>query len=78
MNSKDKSTTEPGIQFYGGNFMQGKLTLKSVAKDDFRITFCLETRHFPDSPNQPSFSTIFLELCKKYISTAVHKFDIKK
>src|SRR5690606_32043982 len=38
-------TTEPGLQFYGGNFMMGKNTLKSAAKDDYRTAFCLETQH---------------------------------
>src|SRR5690606_11689528 len=48
-------TEEPGLQFYSGNFMKGKNTLKHGFKDDFRTAFCLETQHFPDSPNQPSF-----------------------
>lgn len=48
-------TTEPGLQFYSGNFMQSKNTFKGGAKDDFRTAFCLETQHFPDSPNQPAF-----------------------
>ncbi len=74
----DISTTEPGIQFYGGNFMQSKHVLKSGAKDDFRTALCLETQHFPDSPNQPSFPTTVLEPGKKYVSTTVHKFYIIK
>lgn len=74
----DISTTEPAIQFYGGNFMQSKHTLKSGAKDDFRTALCLETQHFPDSPNQPSFPTTVLEPGKKYVSTTVHKFYINK
>jgi aldose 1-epimerase len=74
----DISTTEPGIQFYGGNFMQSKHILKSGAKDDFRTALCLETQHFPDSPNQPSFPTTVLEPGKKYVSTTVHKFYINK
>ncbi len=71
-------TTEPGIQFYGGNFMQGKNTLKSGAKDDYRTAFCLETQHFPDSPNQPSFPTTILEPGKVYRSTTLHKFSTAK
>jgi aldose 1-epimerase len=71
------STTEPGIQFYGGNFMAGKHMLKSGAKDDHRTAFCLETQHYPDSPNQPSFPSTVLEPGKKYTSTTVHKFSVK-
>lgn len=70
-------TTEPGVQFYGGNFMEGKNVLKSGAKDEFRTAFCLETQHFPDSPNQPSFPTTVLEPGKKYTSVTIHKFLIK-
>jgi aldose 1-epimerase len=68
------STTEPGVQFYGGNFMQSLNTLKSGVKDDRRTAFCLETQHFPDSPNQPSFPTTVLEPGKKYTSVTIHKF----
>lgn len=67
-------TTEPGIQFYGGNFMQGLHTLKSGAKDDYRSGFCLETQHFPDSPNQPAFPSTVLEPGKLYKSTTIHTF----
>ena len=70
----DILTTEPAVQFYGGNFMAAKHTLKSGTKDDFRTAFCLETQHYPDSPNQPSFPTTVLEPGKKYVSTTVHKF----
>ncbi len=71
-------TTEPAIQFYGGNFMQSKHTLKTGTKDDFRTAFCLETQHYPDSPNQASFPTTVLEAGKTYKSTTIHKFSIKK
>ena len=43
-------TLEPGLQFYGGNFMKSNNVLKNGVKDDFRTAFCLETQHFPDSP----------------------------
>ena len=69
------ATTEPGVQLYGGNFMGGKNTLKSGAKDDFRTAFCLETQHFPDSPNQSSFPSTVLEPGKTYRSTTTHKFS---
>jgi len=71
----DVYTTEPGLQFYGGNFMKGKHTLKSGAKDDFRNAFCLETQHFPDSPNQPEFPTTVLETGKTYKSSTIYKFN---
>ena len=57
----DVYTDEPGLQFYGGNFMKGMNSLKSGAKDEYRTAFCLETQHFPDSPNQTNFPSILLE-----------------
>lgn len=74
----DVLTTEPGVQFYGGNFMNSLHILKSGAKDDFRTAFCLETQHFPDSPNQPSFPSTVLEPGTTYKSSTVHKFYIVK
>lgn len=74
----DVFTEEPGLQFYGGNFMQSKNTFKSNAKDDFRTAFCLETQHFPDAPNHPMFPSIVLEPGKKYHTTSVYKFSVKK
>ncbi|MGL6266452.1 MAG: aldose epimerase family protein [Chitinophagaceae bacterium] len=68
-------TTEPGIQFYGGNFLEGLHTLRSGAKDNFRTAFCLETQHFPDSPNQPAFPSTVLEPGKVYKSSTIHKFN---
>src|SRR5690606_31841811 len=47
-------TTEPGLQFYGGNFLDGKDKGKKSKAYEFRSAFCLETQHFPDSPNQPT------------------------
>lgn len=70
-------TTEPGLQFYGGNFMQGKHTFKSGAKDDFRTAFCLETQHFPDAPNQKNFPSIVLEPGKTYRTATVYAFSVK-
>ena len=51
----DVYTTQPGMQFYGGNFMNGSHTIKGGKKDDYRTAFCLETQHYPDSPNHPIF-----------------------
>ncbi|MEP6617459.1 MAG: aldose epimerase family protein [Ginsengibacter sp.] len=71
-------TQEPGLQFYSGNFMQSKNVMKGGNKDDFRTAFCLETQHFPDSPNQPSFPTTVLEPGKKYQTVSIYKFSVKK
>jgi aldose 1-epimerase len=72
------TTQEPGLQFYGGNFMQSKNTFKGGSKDDFRTAFCLETQHFPDSPNQPAFPSTILEPGKTYQTLSVYRFAIKK
>ena len=71
-------TTEPGLQFYGGNFMMSKNTMKSGFKDDHRSAFCLETQHFPDSPNHPDFPSTILEPGKTYKTTSVYRFYINK
>ncbi len=68
-------TTEPGLQFYGGNFMQSKNTFKSGAKDDFRTAFCLETQHFPDAPNQKNFPSIELNKGEIYRTTTIYRFQ---
>jgi aldose 1-epimerase len=70
----DVYTTEPGMQLYGGNVMKGKHTLKSGARDEFQTAFCLETQHFPDSPNQPEFPSTVLKPGKTYKSSTVYKF----
>jgi aldose 1-epimerase len=70
-------TEEPGIQFYGGNFMQGANALKS-GKDEHRTAFCLETQHFPDSPNQPSFPSVVLSPGQTYQTTTVYRFSVNK
>ncbi len=71
-------TQEPGLQFYGGNFMQSKNTFKTGVKDDFRTAFCLETQHFPDSPNQPSFPSTVLEPGQKYQTSSLYRFSLNK
>lgn len=71
----DVYTREPGLQFYSGNFMQGKNTFKSGVKDDFRTAFCLETQHFPDSPNQPSFPSTTLKPGQEYKTSSIYKFS---
>lgn len=73
----DVFTDQPGLQFYGGNFMQSKNTFKNGSKDDFRTAFCLETQHFPDSPNQPSFPSTVLNPGEKYHTISVYRFSVK-
>ncbi len=71
------NTQEPGLQFYGGNFMQSKNTFKGGAKDDFRTAFCLETQHFPDAPNQPIFASTVLNPGETYKTKSVYKFSVQ-
>lgn len=71
----DVYTEEPGLQFYGGNFMQSKNAFKNGAKDDFRTAFCLEAQHFPDSPNQPAFPSTTLNAGEVYKTSSVYKFS---
>jgi aldose 1-epimerase len=70
-------TTEPGIQFYGGNFLDGKLIGKSGKPYVYRGGFCLETQHFPDSPNQPTFPSIILKPGETLRSTTIYRFSTK-
>lgn len=74
----DVYTQEPGLQFYSGNFMQSKNTLKTGVKDDFRTSFALETQHFPDAPNHPNFASITLKPGEKYQTVSEYKFSVKK
>lgn len=67
-------TTEPGLQFYSGNFLDGKLTGKSSKPYVFRGAFCVETQHFPDSIHQPSFPSAVLRPDKTFRSTSVYRF----
>ncbi|MNK06005.1 Aldose 1-epimerase precursor [compost metagenome] len=69
-------STEPGLQFYGGNFMQSKNRLRK-GTDDFRTAFCLETQHFPDSPNQAKFPSTTLKPGQVYESHSVYAFSTK-
>ena len=67
-------TTEPGIQFYSGNFLDGSFTGKAGRAYPHRAGFCLETQHYPDSPNQPSFPSVVLRKGEDYKSETVFKF----
>lgn len=69
-------TDEPGLQFYGGNFLDGGAIGKSGKPYNFRGAFCLETQHFPDSPNQSNFPSTLLQPGEEYKSTCVYKFNI--
>jgi aldose 1-epimerase len=71
----DVYTQEPGVQFYSGNFMQSKNKFKGGSTDDFRTAFCLETQHYPDSPNQPSFPSTILTPGKVYKTSSIYKFS---
>jgi len=68
-------TTEPGVQFYSGNFLDGSLVGKSGRPYPRRSGFCLETQHFPDSPNQPGFPNTILRPGQIFRSTTVHRFS---
>ncbi|MBS1598906.1 MAG: galactose mutarotase [Bacteroidetes bacterium] len=73
----DVYTVEPGLQFYTGNFMRGKNTMKGGSKDEFRTAFCLETQHFPDAPNKPNFPSPVLKPGEVYKSTSLYRFSAK-
>jgi aldose 1-epimerase len=67
-------TTEPGMQFYTGNFLSGKPG-KGGKPYQFRYGFCLETQHYPDSPNHPLFPTTVLKKGARYQSTTIYRFS---
>lgn len=73
----DIYTEEPGLQFYSGNFMSEKVTLKNGKKDSFRTGLCLETQHFPDSPNQTAFPSTVLAPGETYQTKSVYKFTVE-
>jgi len=70
-------TTEPGVQFYTGNFLDGSFKGKGGIAYQKRTAFCLETQHFPDSPNHPRFPTTLVQPGEKYHTTTVYKFEAK-
>ncbi|MEQ1588283.1 MAG: aldose epimerase family protein [Cyclobacteriaceae bacterium] len=67
-------TTEPGLQFYSGNFLDGSDIGKDGMKYEFRTAICLEAQHFPDSPNQPNFPSTVLKPGEVYKQKTVYKF----
>ena len=71
------STDQPGVQFYTGNFLDGTVTGKQGHVYKHRYGFCLETQHFPDSPNHPEFPSAILKPGEKFHSKTVFKFSTK-
>jgi len=69
-------TTEPGVQFYTGNFLDGTLSSRGVTFNK-HSGLCLETQHFPDSPNQPDFPSTVLRPGEKFVSRTIFKFGVE-
>ncbi|RZJ39729.1 MAG: galactose mutarotase, partial [Chryseobacterium sp.] len=74
----DVYTDQPGLQFYSGNFMKEKNILKNSKKDIYRSAFCLETQHFPDSPNRENFPTTILNVGDVFTSISYYRFSTAK
>jgi aldose 1-epimerase len=70
-------TTEPGLQFYSGNFLDGTNIGKGGKKYEYRTGFCLEAQHFPDSPNHPDFPSTVLRPGEKYSQKTIYRFRIE-
>ncbi len=73
----DVFTQEPGIQFYGGNFLDSSLLGKKDLHYSYRTAFCLETQHFPNAPNQHSFASTELVPGKTYQTKTIYKFSVQ-
>jgi len=71
-------TQEPGLQFYSGNFMASKNTFSDGSKDDYRTAFAMETQHFPDSPNEPSYPSTVLKPGQVYKTYSLYNFSTVK
>jgi aldose 1-epimerase len=72
------TTDEPGIQLYSGNFLDGTLPMRNSGTYAHRTGFCLETQHYPDSPNQKNFPTTVLNPGENYKTKTTFKFSVKK
>ena len=72
------ATTEPGVQFYTGNFLDGTLTGKNGVMYNKRFGLCFEPEHYPDSPNQPQFPSVVLNPGEEYRTTTVWRFSISE
>jgi len=71
-------STEPALQFYSGNFLDGTLKGKGGKVYQFRNGFCMEPQHYPDSPNKPQFPSVVLKPGQTYQNTIIYKFSVKK
>ncbi|HWI55819.1 MAG TPA: aldose epimerase family protein [Bacillota bacterium] len=71
-------STEPGLQFYSGNFLDGTITGKGGWTYQFRNGFCMEPQHYPDSPNKPEFPSVVLKPGQTYRNTIIYKFSVQK
>jgi aldose 1-epimerase len=74
----DVYTDQPGVQFYTGNFLDGSITGKSGHVYRRRYALCLETQHFPDSPNHPAFPSTILRPGEQFRSRTVFVFGVVK
>ena len=70
-------STEPGVQFYSGNFLDGTLTGKGGRVYAFRNGFCIEPQHFPDSPNKPQFPSTVLRPNEIYKNSFINRFSAR-
>ena len=70
------STSEPGVQFYSGNFLDGAIPGKGNSVYKKRYGLCLETQHYPDSPNQPDFPSVVLRPDEEYSSQTTYVFSV--
>ena len=70
-------TSEPGLQFYSGNFLDGTLKSRKGIPYQKHAAFCLETQHFPDSINQPAFPPVALQPGRTFKSTTVYRFSAR-
>ena len=70
-------TDQPGIQFYSGNFLDGSIIGKGGRPDELHAALCLETQHFPDSPNHPDFPTTELKAGERYHTVTVYSFSTR-
>jgi aldose 1-epimerase len=70
------ATTQPGVQFYTGNFLNGNVKSDDGIPYSRNTGFCLETQHFPDSPNKPDFPSALLKPGETYHETTVYKISL--
>jgi aldose 1-epimerase len=74
----DVYSDQPGIQFYSGNFLDGREAGKAGKNYKYRSAFCLETQKFPDAPNKPQFPSVVLKPGDSYRQTCIYKFSVKQ